>query len=167
MKNKTDLRIYAKEYRKSLDIQSISQKMVNLIRQVDIYTHAQNVMIYYPVNYEINLLELTQDNKNFFLPKMDDKSLLVCPFGSNLEKSKYNIMEPCSKPIDPDILDLIIVPALMADKLGYRLGYGGGFYDRFLKNCNAQTIAAVPKELFVEKLPTDEFDVKIDLIIYT
>ena len=53
-----------------------------------------------------------------------------------MEISNFGIKEPCSEPVAPDILDLIIVPALMVDKNGYRLGYGGGFYDRFLKKCH-------------------------------
>ena len=86
---------------------------------------------------------------------------------NKLEKSKFNIMEPCSEPIEPELLDIIIVPALMADKNGYRLGYGGGFYDRFLPLCkNAFKIVVVPKELFIAKLPHDEFDVKVDKVLF-
>ena len=61
----------------------------------------------------------------------------------------------------------MIVPALMLDKNGYRLGYGGGFYDRFLEKYgkNFKTLCAVPKELFVEKLPLENHDVKIDIIM--
>ena len=54
----------------------------------------------------------------------------------------------------------------MADEKGYRLGYGGGFYDRFLaENPNIKTITVVFKELFVKNLPHEEFDIKIEEII--
>ena len=165
MKSKTDLRIYAKELRKSLDIQLLSENFINEIRQLDIYIKAKNVMIFYPKKYEIDLRNLLSDDKNFFLPKVSGQNLLVCPYTENMEKSKYNIMEPCSEPVDCEILDLIIVPALMADKQGFRLGYGGGFYDRFLKKCDAKTISLVAKQLYIDKLPVDEYDVKIDKII--
>lgn len=165
MKNKTDFRIYAKELRKTLDIPMISKSLANKIRKSDIYVSAQNIMLFYPIRYEIDLRDLLKDDKTFFLPKVDGENLFVCPFTENLEKSHFNILEPCSNPVSPDVLDLVIVPALMADKHGYRLGYGGGFYDRFLKQCNAKTIVCIPKELFVEELPHEEFDVPVDEII--
>lgn len=165
MKSKTDLRIHAKEIRKSLDIKAISENLVALIRQSDIYINAQNVMIFYPMLHEVDLRGLLNDKKRFFLPKVIGKELLVCPYTENLQKSEYNVMEPCSKPVDCSALDLVIVPALMVDRQGYRLGYGGGFYDRFLKTCDAKTLVALPKELFVDVLPKDDFDVKVDEIV--
>ena len=76
-------------------------------------------------------------------------------------------MEPCSDSVDPNILDLVITPALMADKECYRLGYGGGFYDKFLPLCkNAYKLIVIPKQLLVDKLPRDNFDVKVDEVIY-
>ena len=74
-------------------------------------------------------------------------------------------MEPCSNPVSPDIIDLVIVPALMVDKKGYRLGYGGGFYDRFLNKFKVKTITCIPEIFVVDSLPYDDFDVKIDEII--
>lgn len=166
MKNKTDYRLYAKELRKMLDIELISKKLTEKIRTLHCYKSAQNVMLFYPTEYEINLLDLLKDNKNFYFPKVDNEKLLVCPVSDKYEKSKYNIMEPCSDPVDKDILDLIIVPALMADSQGFRLGYGGGFYDRFLLNCSCKTLTAIPKELLVEELPHETFDIKIDYLLY-
>ncbi len=169
MNNKTDLRITAKELRKKLPIDEISQKLVQIIRNDDFYICAKNVMIFYPTKYEINLLELLDDEKKFFLPKVEEDNLIVCPFKKNdkLLKSNFNIFEPCTLQINPEKLDLVIVPALMADKRGFRLGYGKGFYDRFLKRYknNFKTITVVPKELFVPELPCDEFDEKIDKIL--
>ena len=102
-------------------------------------------MLFYPTQYELDFRELLNDNKSFYLPKVSGKNLLVCPLTKQLKKSELNIYEPCSEPVDPKILDLVIVPALMADKNGYRLGYGGGFYDRFLPECNnAFKMSVVP-----------------------
>ena len=125
-------------------------------------------MIFYPKQYEIDLRPLLSDNKNFYLPRVHEKSLEVCSYkiGDPLKISDFGVSEPTTPEESPKILDLIIVPALMTDKNGYRLGYGGGFYDRFLSaNSNLKTICALPKELIVEALPCDDNDIKVDVVI--
>lgn len=191
--DKADFRISAKNIRKSLDIKAISHKICEKIRNHNIYKSSQNVMIFYPLKYEIDLLELLEDDKNFYLPKVSSitlarniifagegagvselascthagEGILVCPYSKNLKKSDLNILEPCTDPVNPEILDIIFVPALMIDKENYRLGYGGGFYDRFLaKYPDIKTIVPIAEELIVDKLPHDEFDIKIDEIIF-
>ncbi|MDY6309899.1 MAG: 5-formyltetrahydrofolate cyclo-ligase [Cyanobacteriota bacterium] len=167
MDNKIDLRIEAKKLRKKLPMKEISSEIVKLLRKNKIYLNAKNVMLFYPTKFEIDLRELLNDDKNFYLPRVNGDNLEVCPFSSNtpLIKSSLGINEPATIQIDPKILDVVIVPALMTDKNGYRLGYGGGFYDRFIKNNNFTTICPIPKELTVDSLPVEEFDEKIDYII--
>ena len=169
MTDKIELRKNAKNIRKNLPLKQISAQLTALIRENDIYIKAQNVMLFYPTEFEIDLRELFNDDKNFYLPKVDGERLLVCPFCKELKKSALGIYEPCSEPVSPDILDLVIVPALMCDKNGYRLGYGKGFYDRFIEKYGKsfKTICPIPKELYTENLPADEFDKKIDEIVTT
>lgn len=164
---KNELRKKAKAIRKTLDITAISEKLVTLIRENPDYQKAENVLLYYPTRYEMNFLPLLQDNKNFYFPRVKESELLVCPYqkGDNLECSRFGILEPCTNPKSKGILDFVTVPALMVDKNGYRLGYGGGFYDRFLHNLNAKTVCALPKELYVENLPKDDFDIPVNLVI--
>lgn len=170
MKMKTDLRISAKSIRKGLKISDISEKLTGMVKDSVYYQQAQHIMLFYPTSYEVNLLGLLEDDgKDFYFPRVEGESLLVCPYksGDRIEKSSFNIWEPCSKPICPDILDLIIVPALMVDKNGYRLGYGGGFYDRFLAVCRPKigTLCVIPRQLLVEELFHEEFDIPVDYII--
>lgn len=168
MDNKISLRFKAKNIRKNLDISKISASIVSKIRLCEEYKCAKNILLFYPMKYEISLLDLLNDSKNFYLPRVCDKKLLICPFksGDKLEKSGFQICEPCSEPINPKLLDLIFVPALMVDKKGSRLGYGGGFYDRFLAEYpDIKTIVPIAKELFVDKLPVDVFDVSVYKVI--
>lgn len=168
MDSKIDLRASAKEIRKNLDIDKISSEAVLKIRELSVYKNARNVLIFYPMKYEINVLELLNDDKNFYLPRVCGNLLSVCPFksGDKLIKSDFNVCEPYSNAIPPETLDLIIVPALMADSENYRLGYGGGFYDRFLAEYHQiPTVLPIAKELCIEDLPHENFDVKIDKII--
>lgn len=167
MENKTCLRIWAKSLRKTLDTDKISNAIVKKIRSLDIYRTAKNVMIFYPLQFEINLLPLLEDSKNFYLPKVDGENLLVCPFkiGERLVKSEFNVLEPLSIPVSSVIPEVVFVPALAVDKNNFRLGYGGGFYDRFLESSKAYSIVPVSEKLVVEKLPVDEFDIPVDCVI--
>lgn len=169
MDDKNSLRVKAKNIRKSLDMTKVSADLVVKIRQNLLYQKAKHVMIFYPTKFEVNLLDLLSDDKEFYLPKVQGHDLLVCPYNkkSELKKSSFHIFEPTSNPIKPELLDLVVVPALMADKNGYRLGYGGGFYDRFLKSFqeNFKSIVAIPNELFVERLSIDSFDIPVDVVL--
>lgn len=170
MDKKTFLRLRAKEIRKTLDIKHYSNILVEKISGMELYKKSKNIMIYYPLDEEINLLDLIQDDgKNFYLPRMNGKSLECCPYKKTdtLVCSKYNIMEPQTECIICPKLDLIIVPALAADKDGNRLGYGGGFYDRFLAGMpDIPTLVALPESLVFENIPTEKFDIKIDYVVY-
>ena len=169
MNNKTELRTIAKNIRQNLDIDTISTQIITNIRAMTIYQNASHIMIYYPIKNEINLLPLLTDKKTFFIPRITGEEIECCEFKENnkLTISKFKIPEPSSKcpPADPQILDLIIVPALAANRHGYRLGYGKGFYDRFLKTVRAKTILAIPEELIFDNIHEEEHDVACDIVI--
>jgi 5-formyltetrahydrofolate cyclo-ligase len=168
--DKKSIRTWAKERRKELDIDKLSYTLIlNLKKSIE-YQNAKNIMIFYPKKNEINLLELLNDNsKNFYLPKVNKENMVCCPYTKtdSLEESVFKTMEPITDAVSEKILDLIIVPALAVDKKNYRLGYGGGYYDRFLKKTYAKTIVCIPAELIVETIHPDAFDVPIDKVIYT
>lgn len=169
MQDKKQLRKYAKNVRKSLNISLISKRIVQKIRELDVYKEAKNIMIFSPLEYELDLMPLLSDDKNFFLPKVEGENLSVCPykFGDKLLVSDFKTLEPLTESVSSKVLDLIFVPALMADKFNNRLGYGGGFYDRFLAQCspNSIKIVAVPSVLLVDEIPAESFDIKADITI--
>lgn len=168
MFTKYELRKWAKEERKKLNIKSISQTLVKKLQESDEYKSAKNIMIFYPKENEVDLLALLEDkSKNFFLPKISGDNLLCCPYNraNELCESCFKTKEPTTEPANQSILDLIIVPALAVDKNNYRLGYGGGFYDRFLEGVNITKLVCIPKELVVETVYPEEHDIKIYKII--
>lgn len=168
MENKKELRKKAKDIRKTLDIERVSKDIVAKIEKLELFHQAKNVMIFYPLEYEINLLDLLEHSeKNFYLPRTINDEMMACPYkiGDKLSKGDFNVTVPTTDGINPKILDLIFVPALMVDKENYRLGYGKGFYDRFLEKTNAKTIVPISEKLIVEKLPVEEHDKKVDYII--
>jgi len=168
MLEKKTLRIEAKEIRKKLDMKKASEKLVSLLRTKKYYKTAQNVMIFFPLEDEIDVTPLLKDDKNFYLPRVLGKELKVCPYkeGDELKLSHFKIYEPLTEEVETSKLDLVIVPALMADKNNNRLGYGGRYYDRFLNNNpSVISVALIPQELMVDSLPHDPWDIKITHII--
>ncbi len=168
METKQQLRKWAKTERNKLDINSISAKLVVALQVSDDYKKSKHILIFYPLDNEINLLPLLKDNsKTFYLPKIDKENLICCPFseGDKTCLSCFKTCEPLTEPCSKDLIDLVVVPALAVDKNGYRLGYGGGFYDRFLKGFKGKTLVCIPKELIVDNIFPEKHDIKIDKII--
>ena len=166
--NKKFLRQVIKEKRTQIDILSTSKILAEKILNLNEYKKSKNIMIFYPLNDEVNLLSLLEDKtKKFYLPRIIDKNLECCPYkqGDELCESCFHTLEPICKSCSKTKLELVIVPALACDKNNYRLGYGGGFYDRFLKDFRGTTICCIPKEFLVETVYPEEHDVKIDIIL--
>ena len=167
--DKHSLRIWAKNKRKELDIDYLSSILVEKLTQTNEYKNSTNIMLYYPLKYEINLLSLLKDNtKNFYLPRIKGNELECCLYnvGNELCESCFHTLEPTCNACDKSNIDLVILPALACDKDKYRLGYGGGFYDRFLaSNNNVKKIICIPSALVVKTVYPEQHDVKADYII--
>ena len=168
MNTKNELRLWAKNKRKDINIENISKILVEKLKQTKEYQEAKNVMIFYPKTNEVDLLSLLEDeSKKFYLPKIDKENLLCCFYkkGDELCKSCFKTMEPLTEPVSSGNIDLIIVPALAVDKNKYRLGYGGGYYDRFLKDVNCTKCVCISKELVLDTVLAQEHDIKMDIIV--
>lgn len=173
MQTKGELRNQAKNIRNQLDMNDISAKIINNFCASSYYKNAKSIALYYPTGSEPDLTPLFEDkSKAFFLPKISENENAMSFFKyekgiSKLQKNKYGIFEPDGKTTSTTEFDLIILPALMADKAGYRLGYGGGYYDRYLQenDINATRVVLLPDKLMTDILPKEDFDVLADLII--
>ena len=167
MISKSELRKQLLNKRKNLNTKVLSNLICKKIIDLKQYKTAKNIFAYYPKTYEVDISPLFEDNeKNWFLPKVigNEMTFIEYHLGDNLIKSEFGVSEPEGEKtlINPD---LIIVPALSADKKGYRLGYGKGFYDRFLENQICPTISPVFAELLLNELPIEKHDIKIDIIV--
>lgn len=84
---------------------------------------------------------------------------------SSLETNKWGIKEPQDGPtVSPSELDLILVPGLAVDLSGNRIGYGKGYYDRFLGAARAKTIILIPEAFILDEIPAEAHDVPVDAI---
>lgn len=132
----------------------------NLIEDYD------KIMIYYPISNEPNLLDIMDNsNKSFYLPFSKDSNLEIRKIVNlnDLEEDEEHV--PSSKIKSDDSMDVVIVPAIAMNKQFYRLGYGKGYYDRFLKNKNVLKIAVVYHEFLIDDQYQDEWDVQFDYIV--
>jgi 5-formyltetrahydrofolate cyclo-ligase len=87
--------------------------------------------------------------------------------GEPLRPNRYKILEPdpqTAPPLVPAAATIILVPCLAADRSGCRLGYGGGYYDRFLKTAAATTVGVVFADALVPVLPGESHDVRLAFV---
>lgn len=174
VKIKAESRKWAREIRKHLDITSISDLICQKIIKQDFYKNCKNIMAYYPTNNEVDILQLLKNtDKNWFLPVCDLETKTMnayqYKFGDDLIKNNLKIKEPAKNmaTINPNDIDVILVPALAGDINGHRIGYGAGYYDRFLSNIDTKTktVMCLPDCLLVDSIQFDDWDKKVDYII--
>lgn len=152
-----------------------SEKIANNLFSLSEYKNAENIMVYFSANGEVLTDEIIErakkDGKRLFAPVVcDNFEMEAVEFKDNgdLSVGSYNITEPKGdKKISPEGLDLIIVPGVVFGKNMHRLGYGRGYYDRFLKKIGKNTIKAGISfsENIILNVTPGEFDVPLDMII--
>lgn len=143
------------------------------LQSLDIWKKAKIIHTYVSFRSEVDtrfiIYHSLVDGKKVLCPITNGEDLLFGEIKSfnDLVKGPYGILEP-SKPInlDPERIDIIIVPGISFDLKGFRLGYGKGFYDRFIKNLrNPIKIGLAFDQLIRESLLSDENDARVNMII--
>lgn len=145
------------------------------------YKEAKNIFIYISYDSEINTKRIINrainERKNIYVPRteFDTKLMNAVKINdfSNLVESRYGILEPKKEEpfIDPNELDIIVVPGVAFDKNGGRIGYGAGYYDRYFKRINEENksriikLALIYDFQLIDEVPTDEEDVLIDAVL--
>ena len=145
----------------------IYQKVIN---NKDILS-SKTLLIYISINSEVDTIKIINyflNTKNIAVPKIIDNNMYFC-YVTNLNEltsGKYNIPEPTNENIVTDFDNAIcIVPGICYDKKNYRVGYGKGYYDKFLSKNKIKTIGLCYKECMIEKIDNDKYDYKIDEVI--
>lgn len=177
--DKTSLRLAAKAILENLfksgELEKRKEIAINKIINADFFTSAKKILIYKALKDEIDLNALTElfPDKKFIIPEVTGNH------------PPEDFIKQCEN------LDLIMIPGLSFDKRGYRLGRGGGYYDKLLAkiipqdqsqgkikskfshqppNATTQgspvlTLGIIPKELYLENLPNEPHDIKVDLVL--
>lgn len=173
---KSALRKQALDQRKQLPIKEISEAICWQIKGLNGFKSARRVFFYYPVKNELDLRPLVAQcpDKEWLLPVVPPgQAMHFVPCGDidKLQPGAYGIAEPQApensdaRVFPPDICaeDCLILPGLLFDRAGYRLGYGKGYFDRFLaatQQAGKQPVlvGAVPAALLMDTLPRDSWD---------
>ncbi len=137
------------------------------------FKNAQTVFCYVSAGSEVKTHSFIKEvlkTKRVLVPYCIDKNgtMIAVEIKSldELEEGFFGILSPKNPAEFPKTeIDFAIVPAVAFDKDGYRLGYGKGYYDRFLSDITPYKLGICAKELFCEKLPHDEFDVKMNKVL--
>jgi 5-formyltetrahydrofolate cyclo-ligase len=172
--NKQQLRQLILDQRKSLtksEWQAQSDRICHQLQSFPLFKNAKTILAYFSFRYEPELSPLFTNPKRWGFPRCIDRSLVwhSWQLGEQLTIGKYKTKEPLhNAPIlQSQEVDLILVPAVACDREGYRLGYGGGFYDRMLSQSqwqNKTTIGIVFQFAYLPKLPVEPWDIRLDYI---
>ena len=186
MKNKkTDLQLEKDKIRKeilekrnSLSIEEVEKKSDLIIENLGKFIkNAENIMIFMDMKNEVRITKLMEfyPKKSFFIPKITDsknREMKINRYNENeLVLHKFGYYESSSSDFyNENILDIVIVPAVVFDLEKNRIGFGGGYYDTFLKKIREEN----KKVLFIgicydfqiiEKVPSEEHDVVLDFVV--
>jgi len=156
----------------SFDFMKIaSGKIQKRLKKINAFRDAQKIGVYYPIGSEVLtqdiIQELLSNGKDVFLPKVIGKKMEFRKISnfSNLEKGSFDIMEPKDDCQTDNSLDVVLVPTVGISPVGVRLGYGHGFYDKFLAEHKVTTISLTLEKQIVKNIPKSEHDIIINWII--
>ena len=174
---KESLRQAFKERRAAigLDVQAEAGAAIyrNLL-ELERYRTATGVAAYWPMALEVDIRPAIEDalagGRRVYLPRIvrEPRDLHFCRYDGDpetLAAGPFGLSEPCGEPADIGGIDLVIVPGLAFDLHGRRLGYGTGYYDRFLKRTGAARIGVAFDVLTTDVLPVAEHDVAMDTLV--
>ena len=175
--DKAELRQKIRQQKREMtaqQIESAGKRLGELFLSSELYRRAETVYGYLPYNQEVRTVPMLEqairDGKRVAVPKVygeEMKFIYITDF-SQVEKGYTGIPEPIAdEPVADDPHALVLMPGLAFTKTGDRMGYGGGFYDKFLsREPQHPTVALCYGFQIVEKLPTEEHDVPVDLVLW-
>ncbi len=139
------------------------------VATLDEYQRAHTVMAFKGFKGEPDtdplFARLAAEGKRLLLPRVNDGAIEVCDADGPMLASRIGVEEPQGPALPYDIVDFVIVPGLAFTPDGARLGYGGGFYDRFLPQLRAPNVGVCFAEQLLDELPVEPHDVRVQRVL--
>jgi len=172
---KTQLRQQCRKLRASLGDETRSRASQFICGQLEswpIFQQSDTVLAYMPIKNEadLTLLLARHPEKRWALPRIipeEDHRMVFHPYDAErLVRHPFGMAEPAADlpTIPHETIRLALVPGLAFDRHGWRLGYGGGYFDRFLKNFAGVSVGIVFHSLFLDTVPRGAFDVAVQWV---
>ena len=166
------LRYYKKEFKGERE--KISESIVSKVLALDEYKKADTVFCYIGRDTEIDTSKIVEkaleDNKVIAVPLCSTKGIMTARKITNLRDlttGSFGIQEPTedSEIVPKETIDFAVIPTLLADMKGRRVGFGGGYYDRYLRKTPMFKVILAPKKMIKRRVPFSSYDIKADLVI--
>ena len=175
--DKKELRRTIRDRKRAMTEEEICSRSAALAEKfcaTEQYKLAKTLYGYMPYNQEVRTVPILEqalrDGKKVAVPKVcgDRMDFIYVTDLSLMEKSDMGIPEPVANgPIGDDPAALVLMPGLAFTENGDRMGYGGGFYDKFLaKEPDHPTVALCYGFQMVDALPTEEYDIPVDCVLW-
>jgi 5-formyltetrahydrofolate cyclo-ligase len=170
---KASLRAQCRALRDSMTLEAVvsaSARIGDWLASWSLFQQSQTVMAYLAFGNEVNLIPLIGrfPAKRWIVPRTLDKPephlVLHLYDAARLVRHRFGMLEPdASLPVvEPGELDMVLAPGIVFDRRGYRLGFGGGFYDRFLPCVRGIRVGIVYQALIVACVPNEAYDQRVD-----
>lgn len=174
---KRELRNMIRAQKRAMTEENIAEKsriLGALFANTDVYKAADTIYGYLPYNQEVRTVPMLEqalrDGKRVAVPKIygDEMKFIYLDDLRHVERGYSGIPEPIEDgPVADDPHALVLMPGLAFDRQGHRIGYGGGFYDKFLAlEPEHPTVALCYDFQVLEQLDTEEFDIPVDLVLW-
>jgi 5-formyltetrahydrofolate cyclo-ligase len=139
------------------------------IAELDEYRRASSVMAFVGFSGEPDtdplFARLRVEGKRLLLPRVETSGIVPVDGDAPMVVSNFGVSEPTGPPVDVDEIDFVIVPGLAFTVAGDRLGYGQGYYDRFLPTVSAPSVGVCFTDQLVDEMPLTERDVRVDMVV--
>jgi len=155
------------QYMGNVERASQTKGLLSALQAYPAYIEATRIAAFYPMGIELDLRPLFEDqSKLWLLPKcLPKRQMVFIRYEGDpaaLVKSNFGLLEPIG---EAEEADLIIVPGLAWDQDGYRIGFGGGYYDRYLAKFAGRKLSLAFDFQLIEKIPRETFDIAVDEVL--
>ena len=175
--DKKELRSRIRQRKRAMTGEEIDRRSAELGRKFLAslaYRHAKTIYGYLPYNQEVRTVPMLEqalkDGKRVAVPKVygDEMKFILMEDLTQVSKGYAGIPEPIADgPEADDPTALVLMPGLAFDEEGHRIGYGGGFYDKFLsREPNHPTLALCYEFQMLPHVDTEAFDIPVDCVLW-